>query len=235
MKIQFVNNHVMVPVDTDRGIKYLILDTGLPGYSFLQDPGIRFISLGDKSFAITPSPPFFRNTIDWNIAAQLAGTRVDGFLGHDFFQSFDLIIDLNNNELSIDPATEGFTFINLDFMRNVPIVAMEIEGTGIKALFDTGAMYPVVTNELTSLLKDLHRSISDYNPFLGHFEARLLEGNLKLGSCLIEKCTFAASQAYDHSLAMLPGVRGILGMNAFVGRKIYISYRRRMLGVECAG
>lgn len=232
MEIQFVNNHLMVPVDTARGVKHLILDTGLPGYSFLQDPDIHSISMESRTFIITPSPPFIRNTIDWNIASQLAGTQVDGFLGHDFFQSFDLVIDLVNNELYIYPATEGFTFLNLSFMRNVPILEMDVEGASVKALFDTGAMYPIVTNELTHLLKDLRRSIFDYNPYLGHFEARLLEGKLKLGSCLIEKCTFAASQAYDQSLVMLPGVKGILGINAFIGRRIYISYQRKMMGIS---
>lgn len=236
MKIHYKNNHIILPVQTEFGIKNILLDTGNPFTTVLNDDKIKEIEIDDVNFklAFDNMTMGFKRMIIWKDISNFIGTSIDGFLGYDFLIKNDIIIDLIDYKLILNQYFEDFEFIDISLFRNVPILNLEIQGKRVKSVFDTGAMYSIIKSNLSNILVNKNESIEDHNPMLGYFRADLYLGDISLCRTLIKNCTIACSQKYDIAISTLKGegVEGFLGIESLKGKKIFLSYRDKKFGIR---
>ncbi len=53
MKINYIKNQIILPVQTEWGTKNMILDTGNPHFTFLNDDRINEIILGNHKLSLS--------------------------------------------------------------------------------------------------------------------------------------------------------------------------------------
>lgn len=238
MKIQYINNHIVIPVQTNSGVKNALLDTGNPVSTVFNDDAITDISICDVNFKLQSAFMIrqFKRMINWNDVSSFVKTQIDGFIGYDFLIKNDISIDLKNYDLSLNQIPEDFDLLNIDLFMNVPILTINIEKLAIKAVFDTGAMYSILNSNHKNTLIDKNECIDDYNPILGNFKANLYSGNIQVGNSLINNCTIACSEKYDTAMNMLNGqkVEGFLGIGSLEGKNIFLSCKNKQIRIKKA-
>jgi len=236
MKIQYVNHHIILPIQTKFGIKNMLLDTGNPISTILNNDDIKEIAIDDLKFRLVSDnmTAQFKRMMNWNDISNFVGVPIDGFLGYDFLINHDITIDLINYELTLNQNSENFDLSDISIFMNVPILNVEIQGIRVKSVFDTGAMHSIINSNFSNTLINKNESISDYNPMLGSFEAKLYLGDISLGKSVIKNCTIACSQKYDMAMSMLSGqgVEGFLGIGSLEDKQIFLSYRNKKIGLK---
>jgi len=236
MKFNYINNHIVIPIDTKNGIKNVVLDTGNPTFTVLNDETINEISFCGVDFKLGPNFMVnpFRQMINWEQISDIVQTEIHGFIGFDFLSNYNLIIDLKNNEIIISDDNDGFYLSKIDFFMNIPIIRMKIQDIEINAIFDTGAMYSIVNTNYINFLINKNKTINDYNPMLGKFTADLFEGNIKIKDFVIENAVIACSPKYDIAMQMVQGknINGFLGISTLNDKIIFLSYKNKQLGLK---
>ncbi|MEJ5226827.1 hypothetical protein, partial [Thermodesulfovibrio sp.] len=98
MKFNYINNHIVIPVYTSRGIKNAILDTGNPSFTLFKDNSIKEISLSGINFNLQSNvfSEIIQTIMNWGEISKLVKTEIDGIIGYDFLLEHDLLIDLKN-------------------------------------------------------------------------------------------------------------------------------------------
>lgn len=237
MKFNYINNHIVIPVYTSRGIKNAILDTGNPSFTLFKDNSIKEISLSGINFNLQSNvfSEIIQTIMNWGEISKLVKTEIDGIIGYDFLLEHDLLIDLKNFDICIPENIQAFdsNTVEMSFFMNVPIIKLKIQGFEINSIFDTGAMHTVLNSNYSQYLFDRNEIIEDYNPLLGKFIANLYEGDIIIGNILIENSIIACSTKYDLAMQMLSGigVKAILGISTLKDKIVYISYKRRGMAI----
>lgn len=236
MKMNYIKHHIILPVQTEWGTKNLILDTGNPFSTFLNDDGINEIILDNHKLNLSSDglTLLSKNMVRFDELTEFVGMPIDGLLGYDFFIQHDIIIDLINYEIIFDATSDNFDCVDINFFMNTPIVNLEIQGVQLKAIFDTGAMYSIINSNFCDTLSNKNESIKDYNPMLGSFDANLYLGDIIIGNTLIKNCTIACSYQYDMAMNMIVGqdINSFLGMESLNGKQVFLSYKNQRLGIR---
>jgi|GEM_PF-3138563 len=236
MKIEFINNHIVIPVVTKKGLKKAILDTGNPVSTIFSDETLDEVSVCGIDFKLQPDfmASQFRRMINWNDISEFIKTPIDGIIGYDFLANNDIVINLKEYNLHIAENIENFDLFQISFFMNVPILDLKIQELTFKAVFDTGAMYSIINSNYSNYLSDRDESINDYNPMLGKFRANLYNGDITISNNVISNCIVACSPKYDTAMNILQGqkIQAFLGINALNGKEIYLSYKKQTMGLK---
>ena len=228
MKFIIANNHIVIPVETDRGIKNVLLDTGA-GTSVCLDNSISEIRIGENPFTFGMLSRLLAQKLDRRAINDLVGMEISAFLGPDFLEGRNALIDFENEEIYFNaPQPEsGYSVeINTEFM-GLPILNMSVNGTALRTAFDSGARYPFVKTDLENelALGEPYDEFDDYNPMFGHFVANVYKANINLGDCEFPNTPTATCAAYDNAANMV-SVQAFLGIDCFIstGAKLWLSY-----------
>jgi len=183
----------------------------LPGFRIADTP------MPDQLAPVAPLP------IDFQLNPPLAG-----LLGASLLSNFDLDIDVPGRRLSLyaPSACEtpfGGTTLPLEVTpRGEPFVPVRINGQELLALLDTGTRATILSDETARRLSiqapasaNMAEGIDGTRRAIGHTRVRLALGN-------------EAAADTPISISALQLARGdmLLGLDAFVRRRVWLSYRR---------
>ncbi|MCF0231434.1 MAG: hypothetical protein HUJ63_04015 [Enterococcus sp.] len=231
MKISISKNHIVVPVNTVKGVKNAVLDTG-SGATFFREKEIREGEVDGVTFeSVTLSLGSMLGSNDVN---SLIGTHVQGMLGSSFFHAADMAIDLPGENLTMGAeCPKGATKIRFNELMGLPIFDMQVNGKTVHTAFDTGNMYPFVKTLLVESfgLKDTGETIEDYSPILGNISAKVYKGDITLGDRTFKDCKIAASRTYDMA-AGIAGVDAFLGLDPLKESVIWFSYKNSLMAIK---
>lgn len=236
MNLLISNHHIILPLETSRGIKHALLDTGHPGFTFFDDPSVNSILLFNRVYPINRN--FIYNQLsqsfDWEKLSEFAGTTVNGLIGHDIISTFDLTIDFHRSILSVSDGPEDFQCVNLQLYFNCPVIQIGVNNLELPVLLDTGCVHTVIDCTYKNHLKPRNQIFREYSPLLGYFDAELYEADVKIGSYLSKNATIVCAPEYNTLLGPLKwrNVVGILGMTAVSDQTIYISYQKQLFGIR---
>ena len=222
MKFVNSNNHIILPVETNAGMKNALLDTGA-GMTVCLDSQITELKLGDA--VVRP----WHIGLDYQAVNELVGMEIAIILGTDQFADKDILIDFATDEISFNaPKPQGGAVVDIDTsLMGLPVLRMTVNGHSLRAAFDAGAKYPfVASNTIAELnLGNVIGQFEDYNPTLGNFTPSLYKCNLSLGTCEFADTQIAASPAYDKAAARV-NVQAFLGISpfAYAGARLWLSY-----------
>lgn len=201
-----------------------IVDTGSPA-SFGD---IRAITLDTVAF------PIARDYL--GLTAQtltsLTGVEVNGLLGTDVLNAFDLRFDLEGARLECSTAAIPIAGeeLELDDFMGIPIVEVDITGEARRMFVDTGAQVSYFQDPCLEDFPEAGR-LRDFFPGMGEFETQTHHLPVRIGSLEQTLRCGALPELLGLTLAMA-GVDGIVGSALFTGRRVAYLPRRSRLVLE---
>lgn len=232
MELNLVNNHIVMTVETDLGNKACVFDTGSPFTFFFDD--VTEFSLDGKVFNVGQNPMTFMIRQVRHQIEEMIGTPIDGFIGVESIQNDGVIIDFINRQINfqsdISPANNVIAMGNI---YGLPVFDISINGTKLRAAFDSGAMYSFVSSTLTERLNltSLNETMMDFNPMFGAFPVSLYSGEIMIGENNLGLQKIANGSAYDKSLQML-GIDAFIGIDTLKTSIVGISYNDKSFSVD---
>ena len=232
MELNLINNHIVMTVETDLGNKACVFDTGSPFTFFFDD--VTEFSLDGKVFNVGQNPMTFMIRQFRHQIEEMIGTPIDGFIGVESIQNDGVIIDFINRQINfqadISPANNVIAMGNI---YGLPVFDISINGTKLRAAFDSGAMYSFVSSTLTERLNltSLNETMMDFNPMFGAFPVSLYSGEITIGENNLGLQKIANGSAYDKSLQML-GIDAFIGIDTLKTSIVGISYNDKSFSVD---
>ena len=232
MELNLINNHIVMTVETDLGNKACVFDTGSPFTFFFDD--VTEFSLDGKVFNVGQNPMTFMIRQFRHQIEEMIGTPIDGFIGVESIQNDGVIIDFINRQINfqadISPANNVIAMGNI---YGLPVFDISINGTKLRAAFDSGAMYSFVSSTLTERLNltSLNETMMDFNPMFGAFSVSLYSGEITIGENNLGLQKIANGSAYDKSLQML-GIDAFIGIDTLKTSIVGISYNDKSFSVD---
>ncbi len=234
-KIQIVNNHLLLDIQTNIGLKTCVVDTGCP-ITFFFDEKVREITIGNDKHVISSFMGAMpRNFTPQEDVEQLISKRIDGFIGADIMQRYgDVLFDLRNEEISFgatDYAPQNI--IPMRSMFGLPLFNVSFNGHETLTAFDSGAMYSFVSSSFAQdiALAPAYDTKRDHHPGHGWFDINLHQGDVVVGNTSLGPHTIATSDHYDTILAMI-GVSAFIGIDTLRTSTLLLSYSRNEISVE---
>ncbi len=227
MKIEIVNNHVIGEVDTNLGTKRCMVDTGSP-ITFFFDGAVGQYSIDGEFYEITPFSRILRPALPGRDGVErLVGTAIDGFIGSDrMVESGDVLIDFPGGTMAfgIGRPAHG-RLLPMEPVMGVPTFGVAIGGRGMRAALDTGAMYSFLGSHMAREigLAPAHRTIEDFHPGHGSFEAGLHETGVSVLGMDLGVHEVGTAGHYDTVLGMM-GVEAFIGVEALTSTRLFLSY-----------
>ncbi len=233
MTIKIINNHIILDVMTNVGIKTCVFDTGSP-ITFFFDDSVDTYTINQQQMRVVPH--FMQVMIEAYQASieKLVGIHVDGFIGADCAMHYgEVLIDCNSLKLHFGEVDVDKTHaVPMRNIRGLPIFCVSLKDIVVEAAFDSGAMYSFVKTDLISELQ-LSSPIGiyeDFNPMLGSFQASLYQEEVIIGNLNLGVQKIAVSPIYDQPLNLL-GVKSFIGLDTIRNGSIWLSYRTNQLTV----
>jgi hypothetical protein len=196
---------------------YWIVDTGSP-QSFGDH---RTVNLANKVFEVSSN----LMGLDAKTLSGLSGIRVQGLIGTDILNEFDILFDVPAGEVTFSdlPLSNDGKSISIDFVMGVPTTNLEIQGREVAMVFDTGATFSYwQAPELDSFSEKEIRM--DYFPGIGEFEVKTFHVPITLGDLEFQLECGRLPEMLGLTLSLI-GVEGILGNEFF--REIKLGYLPR--------
>ncbi len=232
--IRFESNHILTDVQTNKGKKTCVVDTGAP-LTFFYDKvkeyaidgtthGITY--LGNIAKFAAPS----RESVE-----KLIGTKIDGFIGSDVMRRCgNILIDFRTRDICFPPSPPPlWRAMPMENLMGVPLFNASFNGHETRAAFDTGAMYSFVSRQFAQEigLAPSYSTFTDYHPGHGSFEAELHRGVVAIGGMDIGTHNIATAPYYDTVLSLMK-VEAFLGIDtlrdncaillSYIDGKVYI-------------
>ena len=165
---------------------------------------------------------------------EMIGVTIDGFIGTDNIKNSNVVINFPNRELNISVnELQLRNSVSMSNIHGLPIFEISINGTVLRAAFDSGAMHSFVSSHFVEILKlePLNQTVMDFNPMFGIFEISLHNGEIKIGDTDLGLQTIAIGSCYDKSLQML-GIDAFIGISALKNSEVGISFIEGCFGVN---
>lgn len=196
---------------------YWIVDTGSP-QSFGEH---RTVNLANKVFEVSPN----LMGLDAKTLSGLSGICVQGLIGTDILNEFDILFDVPEGEVTFSDLplnTEGKSF-PIDFVMGVPTTNLEIQGRDVAVVFDTGATFSYWQDSALDSFPE-KETRKDYFPGIGEFEVKTFHVPTTLGGLEFQLECGRLPEMLGLTLSLI-GVDGILGNEFF--REIKLGYLPR--------
>jgi len=172
---------------------------------------------------------------------------VDGLLGRDLLSAFDLDLDLRARSLGLFAVTDcrsvvppwggGFITVPTQAPMDTAIqLAIDIDGTGLRALLDTGAAATVIAAPgmarlgVSPALLEQDRKIT-----LSGVGPRITEARLhRFRTLRVGDITIADPRILMAPIQVIPIVDVLLGSDFLINRRTWISFATRQLHITPA-
>lgn len=235
MDFKLINNHIVLSLETNVGMKTVVFDTGAGTTSFYDDAVKKFVFDGIEH-TVSPFGAILATTLAQKRkqVEELVGCEADGFLCPNSFNTA-FLIDFPNCSITLtdDYPHEEHEKIAINSLLGLPQFMMQINGEEMRTAFDTGNRYPFVrSHEVASLgLTPTDEMLEDYGPFFGEIQAKMYLGNIELGNALFLQTKIATSEQYDLAAGSV-GVRAFLGIEPLKNSEVWISYEKSVMVVR---
>ncbi|MBN2567905.1 MAG: hypothetical protein JXB42_00595 [Deltaproteobacteria bacterium] len=151
-----INGHIVMQVDD----RFLLLDTGAP-----TSLGEDSVSIGDRSYTVEDN--YLGITADY--LTREIGSRIDGLIGADVIADFTMTIDPLRKEIVFGCSAVDFPVsIPVDNFMGIPIMDVSVNGSHIRAFFDTGAHLSYINPEFFDGIAPAGQ-MEDFYPGVGRF------------------------------------------------------------------
>jgi len=154
---------------------------------------------------------------------------VDGLLGTDILNEFDLLMDIPQSRVCVSTANldcEGDR-VPLSFVMTVPTLTAVIDATPTTMFFDTGAQLSYFQGNSLSRYP-AEGSMTDFYPGFGPFSTDTFRTPIRLG-CTQQNLRCGRLPTVLGMTLMLAGTEGIVGNELVSGRRVGYFPRRQLL------
>ena len=217
---QLMDGHIIIETSEN---KYLI-DTGAPSSVSSSNK----LCLADNDYQtqsnyLGASPELLSTHI---------GTKIDGLVGTDILNKFDIIIDPTKSVLVLDSTNASIADhqVCLDIFMGIPIFEVSIDGKQIRVFFDTGAKLSYLSPDIASSYPELEES-EDFYPGVGKFSTKTFEVPCSIGTENIMLKVGILPKLLQATL-MMANTSGIVGISILDYFRVVYSPRRKTLGFD---
>ncbi|MCR5214743.1 MAG: hypothetical protein K6E10_10020 [Eubacterium sp.] len=220
------------------------LVAGFSGKNYIVDTGcpLSFNYFNEKSLMLDNGREFDVNgsiLCPKEVADDLSGMDISGFLGMDIIRKTGFTVDYNNKLFrfdagSIDESDKNYLCLDFTlFLDNYILLDdVNIGGRIGKIIIDTGAPISYVSSGLLKLLEPLGERYHDYSPEYGE-----LTGEYYMGILKIER--EAGRIVNDIKTGQLPGILekfglfdAIVGIKDITDKSIVIDFDKMNIWIE---
>ena len=212
-----VNGHIWAEIGNDR----VLIDSGA-----LSSIGNRAsFNIGSRRF------PLNKEFLGFGVDdfSRLTGMRLSVVMGADILNTFDYVIDMENEELVI--STEPIDFrghvLRPDYFQGIPIITVETDKQNVKLFFDTGAKLSYIKSDIAPDYPVVGQDTDFYAGF-GEFQVDIHKVPLLVAGRRLNQEMGTLPQMLEMTL-MVAGVDGILGTTIFDRFKVCFSARRKQI------
>lgn len=207
----------------DDEMRYVI-DTGSPvSFSDTQT-----ITIGGKTIEVVQNylgytPASLSNNI---------GTQVNGLIGVDILNDYDMLIDPKNNKILITDNTlriDGEA-IGCEYLMGIPIISATIYNNTYKLIFDTGAKISYLNRELITDMQVLGE-VEDFYPGYGSFVTETYLAPLAIGTQNVDLVVGVLPQALLVMFNIF-NTAGIIGSELLNSYMVLYAPRRNMIVIH---
>ncbi len=158
------------------------------------------------------------------------GRDVDGLLGTDILNEFDVLMDIPQSRVWLSTAhldCEEGDPLPLEFVMNVPTLTAVIDAAPTMVFFDTGAQVSYFQGETLPRYPAAGR-VTDFYPGFGSFSTDTFVTPFQFGRT---PCTLRCGRLPTvlGMTLMLAEAEGIVGNELLLGRRVGYFPRRRLL------
>ncbi|HOE62417.1 MAG TPA: hypothetical protein PKW18_05995 [Candidatus Sumerlaeota bacterium] len=219
-KYDFINNHIIADIDGSS----LLIDTGSPS-SFAES---HQIVMDGNRFAVSEKM--------LNVSAEFLtaniGAPINGLVGIDILNQFDILIDPTNQRLLISKEEIPLKgqILELDNIMGIPLIEGVIDGCTARLIFDTGAKLSYLNPKWTSDLPIIGTE-DDFYPAYGSYTSNIYEIPIMLGNERIMPKVGNLPALLQMTLGIMD-MDGILGVALLLTHKIAYAPRRKKMALE---
>jgi hypothetical protein len=201
--LKFEKEHLLIQLPSG----HWILDTGSP-QSFGETSKIE---LTGRCFDVASN----LMGINSKKISELSGIDVQGLVGTDILNTFDVLFDLSSGEVILSNELSGVNgvSISIEMVMGVPTLPVLIENDEVTMFFDTGATFSYWQDDNLNRYPVFDKR-EDFFPGMGEFEVITHSVPMTLENRTFELTCGRLPELLGMTLSMV-GVGGILG-NAFL-------------------
>ncbi len=206
LPLKFETGHLYVLLDE----REWLFDTGSPT-SF---GAVESLSLDGEEFKV----PTAYMGMDAEQLAAFAGHATCGLLGADTINQFNVLIDIEKQEISFSKAEislEG-TALALDHFMGIPLIDIEVGDESYRMFFDTGAQVSYFQHRSLASFPPAGK-VTDFYPGYGEFETETHKLEARIGGQSVTLRCGSLPKMLAAGL-MMGGAKGILGNEILPGR-----------------
>lgn len=211
--------HVFVALE---GRTYIV-DTGSP--MTFCDAGS--IELDGRRFEVAKSG----FGIDIATLSGHVGREINGLLGCDILNAFDVVFDAPAGRLTLVHAEADFRgeTIGIEFIMGVPVVEVRIGDAPLRVFLDTGAPISYVLDlPLGGFAPD--GSYQDFYPGFGEFTVDVFRVPVRTGG-IVSQLRIGTLPVAIRDLLRLANVKGIVGSELIQDRRMCYAARRSKIAI----
>lgn len=214
---ELVNGHIIV---VDRDERYL-LDTGAPA-------SISSVSPLELAGLSTPAVDQYLG-ITLDSLSKNVGSTLDGMIGVDILNQFDVLIDPVASKITFSTDTINLDAepVSIENFLGIPIIVASIDEKPIKLFLDTGAKISYLSTGITDSLEP-SGMVEDFYPDYGTFSTSTYQLNLKVGNEIFNLCFGNLPELLEMTL-LSANVQGILGTEVLTTHKMLYAPRKSQI------
>ena len=198
-----------------------MFDTGSPN-SF---GSVESLTLDGEEFKV----PTAYMGMDADQLAASANHPTCGLLGADTINAFDVLIDIEKQEITFSKEELTFegTSLGLEHFMGIPLLDAEIGGESYRMFFDTGAQVSYFQHRSLKSFPPVG-SLTDFYPGYGEFVTKTHQVEVRLGGQMMTLRCGGLPKMLAAGL-MMGGAKGIIGNQILPGRVAGYFPRRKQL------
>jgi hypothetical protein len=152
-----------------------------------------------------------------------------GLLGADTINAFDVLIDIEKQEITFSKEELTFegTSLGLEHFMGIPLLDAEIGGESYRMFFDTGAQVSYFQHRSLKSFPPVG-SLTDFYPGYGEFVTETHQVEVRLGGQMMTLRCGGLPKMLAAGL-MMGGAKGIIGNQILPGRVAGYFPRRKQL------
>ena len=167
--------------------------------------------------------------LDIGYFSNLVGIDFSVLMGGDILNTFDYVIDLENEKIIFSNDSIYFpgSVLRSHHFKGIPIFNAKIEKGNFRLFFDTGAKISYLKSDIAPDFPVVGQE-TDFYPGMGEFQVDIHKFQLSLGEYCLPQEMGILPQNLEIPLE-IAGVDGILGTSIFDSFKVCVSASRKQI------